>query len=364
MGLLSFLFPPSISAADAHERVSQREAVILDVRERREYRAGHAPGSKNMPLSTLAERTHELPAGQRVYVAVCRSGTRSRSATAQLRGRRLRGAEPERRHARVAARRPPAGAAHREGGLAMSGYAESAPGALRAPATAGAVGPIGRLGAWTADHIRAVALAWAVVALALGAFAPKVETALSGAGWQANGSESVQARDARPAELRRALELGADGRRPLRLADGAATPAFRRDRRAGRADPARRARTSRRSCRRGRARSISRRRPHRARAPAAPPATRRRWSPPPTRLKSKLAAAGARGVTVSLTGASGMWSDFNTANRKAMMRSELFSWPVTLGDPRARVRLARRRRAAADADDPRPASPRRACSRC
>ena len=25
-----------------------------------------------------------------------------------------------------------------------------------------------------------------------------------------------------------------------------------------------------------------------------------------------------------------MWSDFNTANRKAMMRSELFSWPVTL----------------------------------
>ncbi len=85
MGLLSFLFPPSISAADAHERVSQREAVILDVRERREYRAGHAPGSKNIPLSTLAKRTHELPA-QRVYVAVCRSGNRSRSATAQLRG--------------------------------------------------------------------------------------------------------------------------------------------------------------------------------------------------------------------------------------------------------------------------------------
>ena len=25
-----------------------------------------------------------------------------------------------------------------------------------------------------------------------------------------------------------------------------------------------------------------------------------------------------------------MWSDFNTANRTAMMRSELISWPVTL----------------------------------
>ena len=47
-------------------------------------------------------------------------------------------------------------------------------------------------------------------------------------------------------------------------------------------------------------------------------------------LKSKLKAAGAAGVSVSLTGASGMWSDFNTANRSAMMKSELFSWPVTL----------------------------------
>ena len=35
-------------------------------------------------------------------------------------------------------------------------------------------------------------------------------------------------------------------------------------------------------------------------------------------------------MSVSLTGASGMWSDFNTANRSAMMKSELFSWPVTL----------------------------------
>lgn len=47
-------------------------------------------------------------------------------------------------------------------------------------------------------------------------------------------------------------------------------------------------------------------------------------------LKVKLADLNAEGVTVSLTGASGMWSDFNTANREAMMKSELISWPVTL----------------------------------
>src|SRR5215218_11513628 len=55
-------------------------------------------------------------------------------------------------------------------------------------------GPLGRLGGFAADHVRAIAVAWAVAALLLAAFAPKVETALSGAGWQADGSESVQAR--------------------------------------------------------------------------------------------------------------------------------------------------------------------------
>ncbi len=84
MGLLSFLFPPSTSAEEAHETVRRREAVILDVRERHEWRAGHAPGSKNIPLSSLRTRTSELAAGRR-YIAVCRSGSRSRSATAQLR---------------------------------------------------------------------------------------------------------------------------------------------------------------------------------------------------------------------------------------------------------------------------------------
>jgi RND superfamily putative drug exporter len=47
-------------------------------------------------------------------------------------------------------------------------------------------------------------------------------------------------------------------------------------------------------------------------------------------LKGKLHASAAPGVQVSLTGASGMWSDFNTANRTAMMKSELYSWPVTM----------------------------------
>ncbi|HEX7293809.1 MAG TPA: MMPL family transporter, partial [Solirubrobacterales bacterium] len=39
---------------------------------------------------------------------------------------------------------------------------------------------------------------------------------------------------------------------------------------------------------------------------------------------------GGRSVDVNLTGASGMWSDFNTAIKEAMLKSELISWPVTL----------------------------------
>src|SRR5690348_12794863 len=55
-------------------------------------------------------------------------------------------------------------------------------------------GPLGRLGRWTATHFATVAALWVLVAVGLGVLAPRVETALSGAGWEATGSESVQAR--------------------------------------------------------------------------------------------------------------------------------------------------------------------------
>jgi RND superfamily putative drug exporter len=57
----------------------------------------------------------------------------------------------------------------------------------------GSVSLIGRLGRFAATHRRRVFIAWAVIAVGLGALAPRVETALSGAGWQANGSDSSSA---------------------------------------------------------------------------------------------------------------------------------------------------------------------------
>ena len=56
------------------------------------------------------------------------------------------------------------------------------------------LGPVGRLGRYTATHFRVVATASLVIAAVLAVFAPRVGTALSGAGWETTGSPSVQAR--------------------------------------------------------------------------------------------------------------------------------------------------------------------------
>src|SRR5207248_222575 len=42
------------------------------------------------------------------------------------------------------------------------------------------------------------------------------------------------------------------------------------------------------------------------------------------------AALTSAGVRVNLTGAAALWSDFNAANRSAMLKSEVISWPVTV----------------------------------
>ena len=190
-----------------------------------------------------------------------------------------------------------------------------------------AVGPIGRLGRWAAAHVRVVAIAWAVVALALAAFAPKVETALSGAGWQANGSPSVQARDL----IQKNFD-GLSSSAPIVVFHSstltASAPAFRSV--VAKAEAILRA-DSRISAvvppRPGV--SISRD-GHTALVVAGARKDPTAMVAAADALKPRLHAVSTGSVSVSLTGASGMWSDFNGANRTAMMKSELFSWPVTM----------------------------------
>jgi RND superfamily putative drug exporter len=190
-----------------------------------------------------------------------------------------------------------------------------------------AVGPIGRLGRWTAGHFGVVLAAWIVVALGLGFFAPKVEHALSGAGWEATGSESVQARDVVDRELGGLSGYGlmvvvhsdserigdpgfdaavAGATRVLRSSDAVATVVPPRPG----ASISRDGRTA--VVRGGAARDSN----DMVRAADD--------------LKGELAGLSTDAVAVDLTGAPGMWSDFNEANKSAMLKSELISWPVTL----------------------------------
>lgn len=73
-----------LAAADAAQLLERGEAVLLDVREPDEWRAGHAPGAVHVPLDELTQNLDALPRDRRI-VAVCRSGARSERATKALR---------------------------------------------------------------------------------------------------------------------------------------------------------------------------------------------------------------------------------------------------------------------------------------
>ena len=191
-----------------------------------------------------------------------------------------------------------------------------------------AIGPIGRLGRYTTTHFRLVLVAWIVIAVALAFFAPRVETALSGAGWETTGSQSVQARQL--------INQNFHGQSSYALmtviysptktvtdpAFGSVVANVERTLRADGAVNSVLAPTS--------GVSISRD-GHTAIVQAGAAKSSNGMVTAADGLKGKLHALSTPAARVDLTGASGMWSDFNAANRNAMLKSEVISWPVTLG---------------------------------
>ncbi|GBD16171.1 Thiosulfate sulfurtransferase GlpE [bacterium HR26] len=73
---------PEVMPEEALRR-QQAGALIVDVREPHEWRAGHIPGAVHIPLDQLATRLGELDA-EREIILVCRSGNRSAHAAALL----------------------------------------------------------------------------------------------------------------------------------------------------------------------------------------------------------------------------------------------------------------------------------------
>jgi RND superfamily putative drug exporter len=187
---------------------------------------------------------------------------------------------------------------------------------------------LSRLGRWTGSHLRIVLIAWLVVMAGLGAFAPRVQSALSGAGWQDSGSSSVQARDVIAKDF-----AGLNSTALQVVVHDKAGPIA--------SDPA--------------ARQII------ARASALLSADHRISVVVPPQPGVSLSTDGATGiiqggakanandmvraadalskpithlststVSVNLTGSSALWANFNKVNHAAMMKSEMLSWPVTM----------------------------------
>ena len=190
------------------------------------------------------------------------------------------------------------------------------------------VGPIGRIGRYTATHFRVVLVGWLIVAVGLGFFAPKVETALSGAGWETSGSQSVQARQLIDKNFQglSSYALMTVIYSPTQTIN---TPAFQSA--IGRVESTLRADKAVKSVVAPMPGVSISRDGHTAIVQAGAARSSNGMVKTAEQIKGKLAGLSANGVQVHLTGASGMWSDFNTANRNAMMKSEVISWPVTLG---------------------------------
>ncbi|MFF2964862.1 rhodanese-like domain-containing protein [Streptomyces sp. NPDC057963] len=77
--------PGRITPAQAHRAVEDGSALLADIREEDEFRAGHAPGAMFWPLSRLAEGPG-LPGSEdgRDLVLICRFGNRSQQAARLL----------------------------------------------------------------------------------------------------------------------------------------------------------------------------------------------------------------------------------------------------------------------------------------
>lgn len=78
----------NISMADFYEKYQNEHLDLIDVREVHEFQAGHAPGAKNLPLSTLEQGYKELTSDQEYYI-ICQGGGRSASACQFLKAQGL-----------------------------------------------------------------------------------------------------------------------------------------------------------------------------------------------------------------------------------------------------------------------------------
>ena len=75
-----FGFGPKID----YKSLAAQGAIILDVRSKGEYSAGHIKGSLNIPMDALSQNLSKLKDKNRPIITCCASGMRSASAKSIL----------------------------------------------------------------------------------------------------------------------------------------------------------------------------------------------------------------------------------------------------------------------------------------
>ncbi|WP_344703739.1 rhodanese-like domain-containing protein [Halomonas cibimaris] len=74
-----------VTPGEATQLINREDAVVLDIREDKEFRAGHIAGARHIPQSKLDERINELDkAKSKPVIVVCKHGQSSGVAQAKL----------------------------------------------------------------------------------------------------------------------------------------------------------------------------------------------------------------------------------------------------------------------------------------
>ncbi len=189
-------------------------------------------------------------------------------------------------------------------------------------------GWLARLGAWAGSHLRVVLLSWLIILAVFGAFAPQVESALSGAGWQDSTSSSVQARDLISRNFNglnsTALQVVVHDNARAIAGDPAAQQAIAKATALLSADP--------------RVSTVVAPQPgvsisrdgSTAIIQAGATADSNEMVRAADDLSRPLTRLSGKGISVDVTGSSALWANFNKVNHAAMIKSEVLSWPVTM----------------------------------
>ena len=75
-----------ITQEKAKDMMDTQDVTVLDVREQHEFDAGHIPGAVLLPVGSITEATAAavIPDVDSVVLVYCRSGNRSKTASAAL----------------------------------------------------------------------------------------------------------------------------------------------------------------------------------------------------------------------------------------------------------------------------------------